>query len=148
MKDPYLKPVILGGIFITLLSIIFAPGIFLWASIGGYITVRLAFKITKELITTKEGLLLGTMAGLIGGASLDIFTMISFKTSENQRILTRALERSLPKDFNPVLNINEILPSILLTTSVLIILISVLFALLGSYIGVLISKKGSKEARK
>lgn len=145
VKDPFLKPVILSGIFITLLSIIFAPGIFLWAGIGGYIAVRLAFKITKEIINIKDGLILGLMSGLLGGTCLDIFTVISFKTPENQRILLKTLEKNLPNDLSSTVNINEILPSILLITSLLIIIISCLFSVIGSYIGVLVSKRNKKN---
>ena len=143
-KDPYLKPVILGGLFIALLSIVFAPGIFLWAGVGGYITVRLAIKITKEMLTINEGLLLGLLSGLLGGACLDILTMISFKTPENQRLLIRTLEKNWPQDIQLPPNFNEILPTIFLTTCAFIVLISVMFAVLGSYIGILISKRSKK----
>ena len=143
MKDPYLKPVIFGGLFITILSIIFAPGIFLWASIGGYITVRLAFKITKDVISNIESLLLGLFSGLVGGTSLDILTLISFNTPENKRLLIRTLEKNWPHDLQ-IPNFNEILPSVFITTCLLIIIICVVFSTLGSYIGSIISKKKRK----
>lgn len=140
MKDPFLKPVIFGGLFITLLSIIFAPGIFLWAAIGGYISVKLASKTTKEVISYTDGLLLGIFSGIIGGACLDILTVISFRVPENQRLLTKTLEKNWPKDMQ-LLNFSEILPSILFTTCILIIFISVFFAVIGSLSGKILSKK-------
>ena len=48
MKDPFLKPVILGALLTALLSLIFALGIILWAIIGGYVAVRLAYKLGKS----------------------------------------------------------------------------------------------------
>ena len=143
MKDPYLKPVIFGGLFITLLSIIFAPAIFLWAIIGGYITIRLASKITKEAISIIDGLFLGLFSGLIGGASLDVLTIISFNSPDNKRALIRVLEKNLPKDMQ-LQNLSDILPSIFLTTCIFIVIISVAFAILGSYIGFLLSKNAKK----
>jgi len=143
MKDPYLKPVILGGLFITLLSVIFAPGIFLWASIGGYITVRLAFKVTKEVVKLLDGLLLGLFTGIIGGTSLDILTLISFNTSENKQLLVKTLKKNWPKDVQ-IPNFNEILPTVFITTCFIIIIISIVFSTLGGYIGVLLSQKKKK----
>lgn len=140
-KDPYLKPVILSGLFITFLSIIFAPGVFLWAAIGGYIAVRLSEKITKETINYTEGILLGAFSGLISGACLDILTLISFKSPENKRLLMKTLEKSWPQDTQLPTNLSDMLPSIFITTCIFIVIISVLFAILGSYIGILISKR-------
>ncbi len=144
MKDPYLKPVILGGLFITLLSVIFAPGIFLWALVGGYITVRLAFKVTKEAVKLLDGLLLGLFAGLVGGTSLDILTLISFNSSENKQLLIRTLQKNWPKDVQ-IPNFNDILPTVFITTCFIIIIISITFSTIGSYIGVLLSQKNKKN---
>jgi len=144
MNDPYLKPVILGGLFIAILSIIFAPGIFIWAGVGGYIATRLVFKITKETIKYTEGLLTGLMSGLIGGTLLDIFTVISLKSPENERIIIRLLEKNLPKDVNVPQNFSQIFPSVMLTTCLIIITICALFAVIGGFIGVLISNKNKK----
>ena len=144
MKDPYLKPVIFGGIFITLLTVIFAPGIFLWAIVGGYITVRIAKKITKEIISILDGLLLGLFSGILGGTCIDLLAILSFKVPENQRILIRTLEKNWPKDM-AIPNFNELLPSIFLTTSIFVILITIIFATIGGYIGILISKKKEKS---
>lgn len=143
MKDPYLKPVIFGGLFITLLSIVFAPGIFLWASIGGYIAVRLANKITKEIIPIKDGLLMGLFSGIVGGTCLDILTFLSFKSSENQRLLIRNLEKNWPKEI-AIPDFKEILPTVFITTCIFIIIISIIFSILGGYIGSLISKRTKK----
>lgn len=143
MKDPYLKPVILGGLFITLLSVIFAPGIFLWASIGGYIAVRLAFKVTKEVIKLLDGLLLGLFTGLVGGTSLDILTLVSFNSAENKQLLIRTLKKNWPKDVQ-IPNFNEILPTVFITTCFIIIIVSLIFSTLGAYIGVLLSQKKKK----
>ena len=140
MKDPYLKPVIFGGLFIALLSIIFAPGIFLWAIIGGYITVRLSYKLTKEIISLTDGLLMGLFSGALGGSVLDIISFLSFKNIENKQKLISALEKNWPKDMT-LPNFQEILPSVFLTTCLLIILISILFAVIGSGIGIIITKK-------
>ncbi len=143
MKDPYLKPVILGGLFITLLTVIFAPAIFLWSIIGGYITLRLAVKITKEVISIMDGLLLGLFSGLVGSTCINILTIISFNSPDNKRMLLRILEKNLPKDMQ-IQNINDMLPSIFITTCILIAIISVIFAVLGSYIGFLVSKNTKK----
>lgn len=140
MKDPFLKPVILGGLFIALLSVIFAPGIFLWALIGGYITVRISSKITKEVFSLVDILLLGTLSGIIGGTCLDVITTLSFKTPENRHSLILTLEKNWPKDM-PVPNFNDILPSIFLTTCIFIVVISIVFAIIGAFIGRYISEK-------
>ncbi|MBI3590023.1 MAG: hypothetical protein HY094_01430 [Candidatus Melainabacteria bacterium] len=144
MKDPYLKPVIFGGLFITMLSVVFAPGIFLWAIVGGYITVRLAKKLTKETIPLLEGLLLGLFSGVIGGTCLDVLTVISFKSPENQQLLIRTLEKNWPREIHPPANFHDILPSIFVTTCIFVVLISILFASIGGYIGTVISKQTKK----
>ena len=148
MNDPYLKPVILGGILIAILSIIFAPGIFIWAGIGGYITTRLVFKMTKETIKYTEGLLLGLMSGLLSCTLLDIFTVISFKSPENERIIMRLLEKNLPKDVSMPQDLSQIFPSVMFTTCLIIIIICALFAIIGGYIGVLISNKTKTNKNK
>lgn len=140
MKDPYLRPVIIGGLFITMLSTIFAPGIFLWSILGGYLTVRLTSKVTKELFSKIDVLLLGIFTGIVGGTSIDILTAIAFKTTENQRLLIRTIEKNWPKDIS-LPNLKEMLPSIFITTCIFIIVISVIFAIIGAYIGMFISKK-------
>lgn len=140
MKDPFFKPVILGGLLIALLSIIFAPGIFLWAAIGGYITVRLARKITKESLLFFDVLLLGVFSGIIGGALLDVITSFSFKSPENQRNIISILERNWPKEISYP-NFNEILPSVFLMSCMFIILISILFSTIGAYVGMFVNKK-------
>lgn len=144
MKDPYLKPVIFGGLVVAVLSLIFAPGIFLWAALGGYVAIRLSYKLTKEIISIWDGILIGTFSGLIGGACLDIFTIISFRDSDNKRSLIRALEKSWPKDI-PVPDLTEILPSLFITTCILIILISVIFSIIGAYLGTVITKKKASK---
>ena len=143
MKDPYLKPVIFSGLFIATLSIIFAPGIFLWAIIGGYLTVRLAFKSTKEVIKYIDGLLLGLLSGLTAGTCIDILTLISFNSPENKRLLIRALEKNWPKDIQAP-NFNDVLPSVFIMTCMLIVLVCVVFSIIGSYIGTFISQKNKK----
>ncbi len=144
MKDPYLKPVILGGLFITLLSIVFALGIFLWAIVGGYITVRLTNKITKQAISVVDGLLIGLFSGIIGGCCLNIITTFSFKSFDNKRLLIRTLEQNWPKEMYPIPEFQEMLPSIFLTTCVIIMIITTGFALIGGLIGVLVSKRTNK----
>ena len=141
MKDPFLKPVILGGILIALLSVIFAPGIFLWAITGGYLTVKAASKALNDVVTFMDGLLLGVFSGILGGVCLDMLAVISFNTSENHRLLLKTLEMNWPKDIQQPLNINAMLPSILFITCILIILISVIFSVIGSSCGVLLAKK-------
>ncbi|MBI2995260.1 MAG: hypothetical protein HYY52_00920 [Candidatus Melainabacteria bacterium] len=144
MKDPYLKPVILGALLITLLSVIFAFGIILWAIVGGYVAVRLANKATKDIVSTFEGLFIGLLSGVLGGAFIDLLTVISFKGADNKLLLIRTLERSWPKD-RAVPNFTELLPSIFLTTSVIVIIITMFFSTIGGYIGLVISRKKKKK---
>ena len=140
MKDPYLKPVIFGGVFISLLSVIFSPGIFLWAAIGGYITVRLANKITKELPSLIEVILLGIFPGIIGGTLLDVITVFSFKSPENQRSIISVLQHNWPKEV-PYPDFNNILPSVYLMTCIFIIVISTISSAIGAYVAMFIIKK-------
>ena len=140
MKDPFLKPVILGGLTITFLSATFAPGICLWAIIGGYLTTKLAIKISKEVITLTDGLLLGIFTGIIGGTSLDVLTIFSFNSPENKRLLIDALKKNWPKDLQTP-NFNDILPVVFLTTCFFIIIISIIFALIGVYAGIFAHNK-------
>ena len=141
MKDPYLKPVIFGGLFITILSLIFGLGIIIWSLIGGYITLRVANKITKEVVSLLDGLLLGIFSGIIGGTCLNILTFISFRTPDNQRLLIRILEKNWPKEITPPGNFHEILPSLFVTVCLFIIVITTAFSALGAYIGIIVSKK-------
>ena len=144
MKDPYLKPVVFGGLLITMLSVVFAPAVFLWAAIGGYVAVRIANKITREIISIPDGLLLGLFSGTIGGTCFDIFTMISLRSPDSQSLLIRILEKNWPKEAAPMPDLLNLLPALLLTTSIFVIIVTVVFAILGSYIGVLISKQKNK----
>ena len=144
MKDPYLKPVIFGGLLITSLSIIFIPAIFLWAVIGGYVAVRLANKITKELMSTVDALFLGLFSGIIGGTCLDIFTFISFRSSDNQGLLIKTLEKNWPKEAAPMPNLVELLPALFLTTSIFVIIVTVMFSFVGAYAGILVSRRKNK----
>ncbi len=145
MKDPYLKPVIFGGLLITLLSVIFAPAIFLWAITGGYVAVRIANKITKEIIPMRDGLFLGLFSGIIGGTCLDILTLVSFRSADNQRMLLRTLEKNWPKEAGSAPNFPELFPALFLTTSIFVIVIAVLFAVIGAYGGVLISRRKNNK---
>ena len=145
MKDPYLKPVIFGGLSITMLSIVFAPGIFLWAIIGGYVAVRTANKITKEVIPLVDGLFLSLFSGIIGGTCLDVLTLVSFRSSDNQKFLIETLEKNWPKGTSPMPNFPELLPTLFLTTSILVIIITVIFSAIGGYSGVLISRRKNKS---
>ncbi len=144
MKDPYLKPVIFGGLLITMLSVIFAPAIFLWAIIGGYVAVRIANKITKEIISIRDGLFLGLFSGIIGGTCLNILTLVSFRSTDNQQMLIRTLEKNWPKEASQMPNFLELLPALFLATSAFAIIITVLFAVIGGYSGVLISRRKNK----
>ena len=146
MKDPYFKPVIFSGLLITVLSIVFAPAIFLWALVGGYLAVRLAIKTAKHsAISVPDGAFLGLFSGLIGGACLDIITVISFNSFENRRLLIKTLEKNWPHDVQPLTNnIAEMLPAILTTTCLLVVVISTIFAILGAILGVVISRRRDK----
>ena len=144
MNDPYLKPVIFGGLLITMLSVIFAPAIFLWAIIGGYIAVRVANNIIKEIISVSDGIFLGLFSGIIGGTCIDILTLVSFRSSENQHMLIRTLEKNWPKEASPMPNLPEILPTLFLVTGIFVIIIAILFAVIGGYCGVLISRRKNK----
>lgn len=140
MKDPYLKPIVFSGLLITVLSLIFILGIFLWSIIGGYVAVRFASKITKELISFTDGILIGLFTGILGGTCLDLLTMISFYDGDSRQSLIRTLERNWPKDIS-MPDINQSLNTLLLFSCLIIVLISVTFSVLGSYIAVLMSKK-------
>ena len=144
MKDPYLKPVIFGGLLIAMLSVVFIPAIFLWAIIGGYVAVRLANKITKVIISVSDAIFLGLFSGIIGGTCLDILTLLSFRSPDNQSILIRTLEKNWPKEATPMPNLTNLLPALFLTTCIFVILITVLFAVIGGYLGVLISRRRNK----
>ncbi len=141
IKDPYLKPVIFGGLLTTLLSVIFAPGIFLWSIIGGYVTVRVSNRATGGIVSILDSLFLGLFSGILGGVCLDILTIVSFQSSESQRILIRTLKANWPKDTAPIPNFVDILPTLFLTTSILVVIITILFSIVGSYLGVLISRR-------
>ena len=139
--DPYLKPVIIGGLFNTILSMIFAPGIFIWSALSGYIAVITAYNLTRKLIPTIDGVLIGVFTGIFGGTFLDVLTIISLKTPENQRLIIRTLEKNWPKELSIPANLNEILPSVFITTSILIILVSIICAVVGSCLGMMITRK-------
>ncbi len=147
MKDPYLKPVILGGLLTTILSTIFAPAIFLWAIIGGYTSVRVANKLTKTIATTLDSVFLGLFSGIIGGTCLDIITFVSIKSPENKQLLIDTLVKNWPKNVPPIDDIQTLLPSLFITTSLLVIVITVVFSILGSLAGLLISNKKDKVAK-
>ena len=144
IKDPYLKPVILGGLVITGLSLVFSIGIFLWAIVGGYITVRLANKITEKAVSIGDGLLLGLFSGVVGGSLLNVITVIAFQSPENQRLLINTLEKNWPKEMHPIPHFKELLPSLFITVCIFIIIISILFALIGACIGSMISRNTKK----
>ena len=144
MKDPYLKPVIFGGLLITLLSLIFSIGIFLWAIIGGYITVRLANKFTEKAILITDALLLGLFSGIVGGSLLNILTILSFQSPDTQRLLIRTLEKNWPKEMYPIPEFKQLMPSIFITICIFIILSSSLFATLGGFIGIIVPKRIKK----
>ena len=144
MKDPYLKPVIFGGLFITLLAIIFPLGMFLWAIVGGYVAVRIAAKTTKEIIAFIDSVLIGVFAGVVGGVCIDLLMVVSFSSAENQKSLITMLEKNWPKDVQPVPNLIEILPKVFITTSIFILFICVLFSVIGGCIGMFVTNKKNK----
>lgn len=141
MKDPYLKPIIFGGLTTTLLSIIFAPGIFLWSIIGGYSTIRVINKTSKEIVTILDSILIGIFSGIIGGTCLNILTVITFKDPENKRLLISTLTKSWPKDMQPIPNFYDSFGQILISTCGLILLVCVLFSIIGTWIGYITNKK-------
>ena len=143
-KDPFLKPVILSALLTVLLSLIFALGLILWAIIGGYVAVRLAYKTTKETISLIDCLLLGLFSGIVGATCLDMLTIVSFSSHDNQALLIRTMEKNWPKDIQAP-DFNTMLPSIFFTTCVIIFLITVASSVLGSYIGIFLSKKKDKR---
>ena len=146
MKDPFLKPVILSALLTAILSLIFALGIILWAIIGGYVAVRLAYKTTKETITLIDGLLLGLFSGIIGATCLDMLTVLSFSSHDNQNLLIRTMEKNWPKDMQ-IPDFNAMLPSIFFTTCMIIFLTTVVSSVLGSYIGILLSRKKGNQLK-
>lgn len=149
MKDPYFKPVVFCGLMMTLLSIVFAPGIFLWAIVAGYIAVRLSYKLTKELITLTDSLLLGLFSGLVGGTLLNILAILSFKNPDNKKVLISTLKKNWPPDMQPMPEFSELLPSIFLSTCLIIIVVCVVFCVIGTFIGYITTKrKASKETEK
>jgi len=144
-KDPYFKPVILGGLTITFLSIVFAPGIFIWSVLGGYVAVRLSYKFTKEVVNLKESLLLGLFSGLVGSTCLNLMTAISFRSPENKRMLIQTLEKNWPQDVGALPNFAEMLPSVFFATCLILVVITIVFALIGSYIGLLLCRRSAKK---
>ena len=134
-NDPYLKPIIFSGLFIALLSIVCPLGIFLWAAIGGYIGVKLAYKVVNEVISISDSLLIGLFAGIVSGTSLDVLAVISFLSQDNKQTLLRMLKKNWPKDVKPLPDLNEILPTVFLTTSIFILLITIVFAVIGAAVG-------------
>ncbi|OGI19023.1 MAG: hypothetical protein A3B68_07405 [Candidatus Melainabacteria bacterium RIFCSPHIGHO2_02_FULL_34_12] len=147
MNDPFLKPVILGGLLITILSIVFAPGLFIWAIVGGFIAIRLASKVIAGKIPLMDTLLVGVFSGLIGGTCLDIITVISFNSPDNKIMLINALKKNWPIDI-PKPDFQQILPSIFFTTCALIVIASVIFAIIGSYLGTVIPKRSTNDKPK
>lgn len=144
-KDPYLRPVLLSGLLIALLSVIFSPGLFLWAIVGGYIAVKLASRVTKDQVSLKDALLIGLFAGMLGGASFDIFLVASFNSPEMQGFLIRALQKNWPSNITPIPDFKEILPSVFSLTSVFVIIISIVFSFIGAAIGFFVAKKRIKK---
>ena len=145
IKDPFLKPVIFGGLIITMLSIIFAPAIFLWSVIGGFIAIRMVSKLSEEVASILDSVLVGLFTGVIGGTCINILAVLSFRDPENKRALIQTLEKNWPPDMTPMPNFAETLTSILFTTCLLIIGICVAFSILGSFIGYKVNMKKAAE---
>ena len=103
--------------------------------------VRIANKITKEIMSMRDGLFLGLFSGITGGTCLDILTLVSFRSTDNQRMLIRTLEKNWPKEAGSAPNFPELLPALFLTTSIFVIVIAVLFAVIGAYGGILVSRR-------
>lgn len=135
LDDPYLKPIIFSGLFIALLSVVCPLGIFIWAAVGGYIGVKLAHKAIKEVLSLGDSLLIGLFSGIVSGTCLDVLAVISFLSQENKQTLLRMLKKNWPKDVKPMPDLNEILPTVFLTTSIFILLITVVFAVIGAAVG-------------
>jgi len=112
----------------------------LWAIIGGYITVRLANKLTKEFVSLGDSLLLGISSGIVGGTCLNILTVLSFNDQENKRFLIATLKNNWPKD-HPIPDFSNNLASIFFITCIFIILVTIAFSVLGGYLALLISKR-------
>lgn len=147
MKDPYLKPIIFSGLLITVLSIICPLGVFIWSGVGGYLAVKLAQRVIKESLILTDSLLIGLFSGVVSGTSLDVLAVISFMSEDNKQTLLRMLKRNWPKDVKPVPDLNEILPTVFLTTSIFILLITVIFSIIGSLIGMyIVNKKNTNKA--
>jgi len=144
-KDPFFKPVILGGLTLACLSFIFAPAIFIWATLGGYVAVRLTYKTTKEVISLFDTLLVGLFTGIVGATFINLVTVISFNNGEKRRLLIETLEKNWPSDMASIPNFSDVLPSIFFTASIFVVLISIAFALLGAYIGLQLTKKKLKQ---
>lgn len=145
LKDPYLKPVIFGGLTTALLSVVFAPGIFIWSIVGGYVTSRLSHKLTKEIFPLIDCFLLGLFSGIVGATVINIVTVFSFQNPENRRILIKTLEKNWPRDMTPIPDFSEVLPTIFLATSILIVVITVIFSTIGSYIGLILNKRNANR---
>lgn len=146
MKDPYLKPIVFAGLLISILSIICPLGIFIWSGVGGYIAIKLAHRTTKELLVLTDSLLIGLFAGVVSGTSLDVLAVVSFLSDDNKQTLLRMLKKNWPKDVKPMPDLNEILPTVFLTTSIFILLITIVFSVIGSLIGMyIVNKKGISD---
>ncbi len=141
MNDPYLKPVIFGGLLISILSVICPLGIFIWSGVGGYVAAKLVHRVTKELLLLTDSLLVGLFVGIVSGTSLDVLAIVSFSSDDNKQTLVRMLKKNWPKDVKPIPDLNEMLPAVFLTTSVFILLITILFSIIGSLVGMYIVNK-------
>lgn len=144
-KDPYLKPVIFGGLIIAFLSMLLPPAIFVWSTAGGFIAHKLALKFSKEKITAFDCLLISTFSGVLGGACIDVITALSFRLPENQELLIKTIEKNWPASTPKIDNLSQLLPSIFITTCILIVIITIIFSILGGYLSFFLNKKKMKN---
>ena len=144
IKDPYLKPVLVSGLLIVFLSVLCSPAIFLWALIAGFLAVRLAQKVSKDMVSLLDAVLLGLFSGLVGGALLNLIIVFTFSSFESQRLLVSMIEKNWPNDITQMPNVQELIPTLLLFISLLVFIISSVLSALGGLLGVTVKIRANK----
>ena len=150
MDSGRLQPVLLGGLFIGVLSAL--PVInagncccCLWVVAGGVLAVYLRQQSFPEQITSAEGALVGLLAGLVGGIiaavlSIPIQMMLGPLQQEwINRIL--AGNEDIPPDVRDMMQRAASGGAMRAASALINIVFSVIFGLLGGLLGVAIFKR-------
>lgn len=145
MKDPYFIPVILGGLIIPFLTLVFPISIFLWAGLGGYVAVRVSHKNTKQILSLLDSTLIGLFSGIVGGTATSIIFFMSSRDLDTKRLFMDILKQNWPPDLAMPANVSELFPMVIITSSLLILLICIVFSIVGALIGYKINKKQNNK---